>query len=188
MFEDKDWLKPYENEFRDKNVLEIGSGLGEDTKELLKLTDKITSLDIDKKRIENLRSDLPQVDFYCIDLRSNLPFQSNTFDVILASLSLHYFTVVETLSIFKEIKRVLKPDCRMIVRLNSIDDKNYGSEGHPEIEHHLFKVDGQYKRFFDKKDIHTIFGDEWEISKPVEKTIDRYELPKIVWEFVSKSV
>ena len=188
MIKDHNWLVKYEGEFRDKNVLEIGSGLGEDTRCLLNITKAISSLDVDEKRIQKLRVDLPSVDFHCIDIRSELPFPSNSIDTVLASLSLHYFTIEETKKILVELKRVLKNNSKMIIRLNSINDTNYGAEGYPEIEHHLFIVNGQLKRFFNKEDIHLIFRDGWELEGIIEKTIDRYELPKLVWEFVAKSV
>ena len=185
---DHKWLDKYLYEFRNKNILEIGSGLGEDTKHLSKLTKKITAIDIDEERIKNLKLELPKINFYCMDIRSKLPFKADSFDVILASLRLHYFTFTEIQKILKELKRVLKNNSIMVVRLNSINDKNYGADGHPEIEHHLFNVDGQPKRFFSRDDIHTIFKDGWEVENLTEKSIDRFEMPKVIWEFSARNM
>ena len=143
---------------------------------------------IASSRFCKLKDELPHIAVHCIDIRSGLNFPSNSFDVVLASLSLHYFTFIEMQYILKELKRVLKKNSMMIIRVNSVNDKNYGSKGYPEIEHHLFDVEGESKRFFNKEDIFYIFGDGWKICNLEEKTIDRFYKPKVVWEFVANSI
>jgi hypothetical protein len=46
---------------------------------------------------------------------------------MIADLSLHYFSWDETKKIVNEIKRVLKEDGFLLVRVNSVNDTNYGA-------------------------------------------------------------
>ena len=50
-----------------------------------------------------------------------------------------------------------------------------------EIEPHLFRVGTREKRFFARADVLTLLAG-WRIEHLAERTIQRYEQPKVVWE------
>jgi SAM-dependent methyltransferase len=110
-----------------------------------------------------------------------LPFGSE-FDVVVASLSLHYFDWITTKNIVAEISRVLVDDGFLLCRVNSNQDINYGARGYPKLESGLFDVGGMSKRFFDKTSILDLFSGDWTFIDLEHKSIDRYQQTKTVWE------
>ena len=115
-------------------------------------------------------------------MTKGLPFGDGYAGIVIADLSLHYFSEEVTKSILAEIKRVLDRDGKLIFRVNSINDVNHGAGQGTEVEHHYFlnEKNGRYKRFFDKDDINNFFAD-WNIDYAKEEKMDRYELLKILW-------
>ena len=113
----------------------------------------------------------------------------NFSDIIIADLSIHYFSEKLTFNILKEIKRVLTPNGFLLFRVNSINDINYGSKSGIEIEPHLYKINDTYKRFFDKQDINRFFYD-WELIYLQEKTMNRYPYSKekVLWVGAAKKI
>lgn len=103
-------------------------------------------------------------------------------DIVIADLSLHYFTEKTTIKILREIERIVKPEGILIFRVNSINDINYGSGIGIEIEKHLFETsDGRYKRFFDADDINKFFC-KYIFLFSNEECMNRYEMPKQLWK------
>ena len=89
-----------------------------------------------------------------------IPFDGNTFDVIIADLCLHYFREKDTFIVLNEIKRILTKNGYLIFRVNSINDVNHGAGEGKEIEHHLYETsDKRLKRFFCEEDIRYFFKD-----------------------------
>ncbi len=129
-----------------------------------------------------------------IDHSQPLPYDDQLFDVVVASLSLHYFDWQQTRAIIAEISRVLTPNGDLICRLNSTNDTEFGATGYQQLENNYFNVKGSNKRFFDKQTIEDLFSDnltdsadhskiQWTLQQLNEQQIDRYEKPKFVWEF-----
>lgn len=82
------------------------------------------------------------------------------FSIVIADLSLHYFSDEKTKEILQDIKRILILEGYLLIRINTITDINHGAGKGTEIEHHFYKTeDGMFKRFFDEEDIKTIFSD-----------------------------
>lgn len=61
-----------------------------------------------------------------LDVSKPLPFEENTFDVIYAHLSLHYFSKEQTNAILSEIQRVIKRGGIFATLLNTKMDPEYG--------------------------------------------------------------
>ena len=125
------------------------------------------------------------MDYLVVDHSKQLPFRDNQFEVILASLTLHYFSWCRTQKILAELSRVLIEGGKLICRLNSAEDVNFGAKGYQEIEPGFYNVDGSSKRFFSKTDIVDLFSPDWQLSDLEHNSIDRYQTPKKVWEFVA---
>lgn len=172
--EDYRWLYKWAAHLNEKHVLELGCGAGLDTAELQKYAKSVVATDL----ASNESTSTVQLDH-----SKPLPFKDNAFDIVVASLCLHYFSWDITTSILSDISRILRAKGLLICRLNSIHDYNYGARGYPEIEPNLYLVDGEAKRFFDLKDIERLFAPRWQLVELRESSIDRYNVPKCVWEF-----
>ncbi|WP_420476528.1 class I SAM-dependent methyltransferase [Noviherbaspirillum sp. ST9] len=166
-------------------ILELGCGNGLDTRWLAAqgFAD-ITATDLSAEALEECARAVPSVRAVCHDVREPLPFADERFDVVIASLCLHYFAWDKTVEIVREIRRCLAPDGLMLCRLNSTRDVHHGAVGHRKIAHHFFDVRGGCKRFFDASEVDTLFADGWQRVSTAELTIDRYEMPKKVWEVI----
>lgn len=171
---DNKWLDFWGPRLSGKSILELGAGEGKDSAYLRRHGCSLVASDL----TPNLELGITRLDH-----GKPLPFHDNTYDVVVASLTLHYFRWTQTEDIVKELGRVLKSDGLLICRVNSINDKHYGATGYPEIEKRLFNVKGQLKRFFTREDIDELFAKHWNIETIEEKQIDRYEHPKNIWEF-----
>lgn len=186
---DERWLDRWKTLMAERSpspaILELGCGSGLDTRWLVRegLGD-ITALDMSSTALAECRRAVPSARLVCHDLREPLPFSDAQFDVVLASLCLHYFTWDKTQAIVSEIRRCLSMEGVMLCRLNSTRDVHHGAVGYPEIAPHYFDVEGSPKRFFDEADVVRLFDAGWERLSLREATIDRYEKPKTVWEVV----
>jgi len=173
--DDYSWLETYADMFKDKYVLELGCGPGIDSVVVSKFTKRLVSSDIE-----------PISDAVtAIDHSKVLPFKNETFDTVVASLCLHYFSLEKTKEITSEISRVLKPHGALICRLNSHKDKNHGAVGYPEIEPGFYNVEGETKRFFNEQQIQEIWEREFTVGVVSHKSIDRYQKAKFVYEFTA---
>lgn len=179
------WTALFRNDSTEPAILELGCGGGRDTTVLAAQGfTRLTVTDLSPLALDECRRAAPAAQPVCHDLRTPLPFADGRFDVILASLCLHYFDWEKTGEIVREIRRCLAPHGLLLCRLNSTRDVHYGAIGHREIALHYYEVDGRTKRFFDRADIDALFAHGWQPLAIEEMTIERYALPKTVWEAV----
>ncbi len=167
---------------RGQRLLEIGCGAGHDSAYLSQLGFIVNAIDLDQAQIFAARQRCPQAQFEACDLHDYLRNSIWLADVVVASLSLHYFDWRETVEIFQIIRQRLGTEGVFLLRLNSTNDHHYGAQGHPSIDHHYYSVDGQLKRFFDLPDIETLMGKAWQIKSAEERVVHRYSSPKTIWE------
>lgn len=161
-------------------VIDLGCGGGYDTEILLGWGKKVISCDYSDVAIDNLKESLKDVagdrwSALCFDMTAiPFPFEDSFTDLVIADLSLHYFTEENTRKITGEIHRILKPGGRLLMRVNTIEDSNYGSDAGEETEPHLRRLeDGRLKRFFDKEDILNFF-DRFLVEEIREGKMRRY--------------
>ncbi|MBH8563283.1 class I SAM-dependent methyltransferase [Nostoc sp. CENA67] len=98
-------------------VLDVACGTGEFERLLLAeySSQQIVGVDISDKMLaiaQKKCSAYPQVSFETASA-SSLPFDSNSFDVIVSANSFHHFN--HPLTALKEMRRVLKPDGKVII-------------------------------------------------------------------------
>lgn len=162
-----------------KPILDLGCGSGNDTLYLISKGKDVISCDQSENAIQNIVKNFPEVkEAKCFNMLDGLPFESGSFDVIIADLCLHYFSEADTKAILSEIRRILTPGGHLIFRVNSVNDVNHGAGQGLEIEPHLFELESkEIKRFFDEKDIRFFFQD-FEIEFLNEEIMTRYQKPK----------
>ena len=169
-------------------IIDLGCGSGNDTLYLIQKEKKVISCDQSPNAISNIKSNFPEVyDTRCFNMLDGFPFDDHSTELIIADLCLHYFREKDTFNIINEIKRVLSPDGHLILRVNSINDINYGAGRGTEIETHLFMTDdNRLKRFFCDDDLQYFFrGFKFLYSK--EETMNRYGLEKRLYKVCLKN-
>lgn len=160
-------------------ILDLGCGSGNNTLYLINKNKKVIAADLSSNAITNIIKNFPEIyDTKCFNMLDGFPFKDNSFEVIIADLSLHYFKKQDTEKIVKDLKRILCKNGYLIIRVNSINDVNHGAGQGLEIEKHLFQTeDGRLKRFFDENDIREIFKN-FNIIYLTEEIMTRYKLEK----------
>lgn len=168
-------------------IIDLGCGSGNDTLYLIQKGKKVISCDQSPNAISNIKSNFSEVyDTRCFNMLDGFPFDDHSTELVIADLCLHYFREKDTFNIIDEIKRVLSPDGHLILRVNSINDINYGAGRGTEIEKHLFMTDdNRLKRFFCDDDLQYFFrGFKFLYSK--EETMNRYGLEKRLYKVCLK--
>jgi SAM-dependent methyltransferase len=179
------WLRLIKQKSTNGYILELGCGNGWDTIDLLSIGCKVIATDISPSNLSSCTKSVPEASLVQLDNGKPLPFATASIDVIVASLSLHYFTWTVTLQIASELRRCLRANGLLLVRFNSTHDYNYGaSTTEAPIEPNLYFLGTMTKRFFDEESVRT-FLQGWDIQFLEENVIHRYEKPKSVWEVMA---
>jgi SAM-dependent methyltransferase len=165
------WLEEYLPDLRQKNirkVLDLGCGSGADTVFLVSKGFEVTSTDFSIVALDLVKSNAPDAEVVWHDLRDPFPFKDQTFDLVIASLSLHYFDYLTTREIVTEIARVLRASGLLLYRVNSTSDSTEKSV--------------QVDRYYYTKDLCRKTFAEWNELRLIEKTIDYFGHEKVLWE------
>jgi SAM-dependent methyltransferase len=178
------WLPLLRERAVTEPVLELGCGRGADTAVLADAGLRVIAIDRSAEAIAEARKRVPVAEFHCQDIRAPFPPAAADLGAVVASLSLHYFPWAETLTLAGRLRTVLRPGGVLLARLNSTGDHNHGASGHPQIDERYYLVDGHPKRFFDHDDVTALFATGWRALGIEELIIQRYSLPKVVWEVV----
>ena len=183
-----DWL----DEFKDiidnvsSEIIDLGCGVtGNNTLYLLEKGKRVLSCDFAEEALKVV-DQIEGSKTLLFDMLDKFPFEDNYTDLIIADLSLHYFSDKDTKRIIKEIKRVLKPNGYLFFRVNSINSTEYKeiiSKGILEKENNLFFYNNMDKRFFDDVDIRSYFNG-FKIILLREENMNRWCPDKIIWKGV----
>lgn len=178
------WLDKHEQIIKaslNTPIIDLGCGYGNDTLYLYERGYCTVSCDFSIESLDRLSYFILKPNLILLDLCDGLPFLNNTAKVIIADLSLHYFSWEKTKFIVQEISRVLTDKAYLLCRVNSVNDKNHGAgEGFP-IEENFYNLNGKLKRFFNKISLEELFSD-WEITYLMETELHRFENKKVLWE------
>ena len=85
---------------------------------------KVTGVDISEKCVELARINNPEMKFECADI-VNMPFDDNTFDGLISYYSIINTPKIYVNRIFAEFRRVLKPDCYLLVAVKAGTSEGY---------------------------------------------------------------
>ena len=165
-------------------VLEIGCGHGGDTAVLAGAGLKVHAFDLSSVAAGIAKVRVPTAVVECRDVREPFPEVAHELGVIVASLSIHYFSRSETQALVARIRSTLRPGGVFLCRLNSDQDPNFGASGHPEIEPNFFMVKGEPKRFFNETAITSLFADGWNRLSLEHFVTKKYVRSKALWEVV----
>ena len=182
------WLSLIKTRSGDRPVLEIGCGYGDDTSILANVGLQVIGFDLSAEAVAATRSRVPSAHVEQGDVRDQLPEEAINLGVALASLSLHYFTWDDTVSIVNRIRLSLRHGGILLCRLNSTEDKNFGADGGEEIELNYFLVKGKSKRFFNESTVRQLFSNGWNMLSLEHITTNKYQKPKAAWEIVLERV
>lgn len=156
-------------------ALDLGCGHGHDSCDLLNAGMHVVSLDRNEARLQEARRIAPGASFVCGDITEPLPFENASFDLVVASLSIHYFPWETTLHIIRETARVLKPGCRLLCRVNRVGDVNFEYGKGRELEPEFFEVEpGRFKRFFSPESLRTALETALIVEEIVPTTTRRW--------------
>jgi ubiquinone/menaquinone biosynthesis C-methylase UbiE len=146
-------------------LLELGCGVGSDATYFASLGAEVTATDFSDVVIEqdNARDSKPNPIFQVADITQPLSFSENTFDVVYAHLSLHYYNEAVTSDVFKEIARVLMPGGMLFFSCKSVHDPLYGQGD--EVEPGVFDRNGHLRHFFSVDYTKTLLVPDFEAVK-----------------------
>jgi SAM-dependent methyltransferase len=161
-----DWLDAHADVLRpDMLVLELGCGTGDDARFLLERGLTVFGLDLSPDRVSQAARRAPGAHFVVGDLAVGLPFRSMVADLVVASLSLHYFDRRTTRAILRDIARVLRKDGMMLCRVNVVGQTiSRWGEG-VEREPDFFEVEpGRFKRFFSRDSLQEMLSRDFVVE------------------------
>lgn len=143
-------------------VLDLGAGQGQDSRYFAKKGYEVVSTDMSDSALainqEKVTDEIKdKISVRILDLSENFPYPDESFDILYAHLSLHYFDKETTIKIFNEIERVLKKGGTLAFLVNSTSDPEYGTG--LKIEDDFFEVDNTQKRYFSVQTVKNFASD-----------------------------
>ena len=178
------WISDYKSFLKNEGkCLDLGCGIGQFSKVLMDYGYEVISADISKlalNKVKEFNKNIVQ-----LDMRKNMPFNDEEFDLVFANLSIHYFSNKETVNLINEIKRILKNDGLFIGSVNSLKGLEKIKDTAKELEKHYYLNKERYIRLFDIDDIKNYLSD-FSILKIDEKQTIRFENKKNYIIFIVK--
>ncbi|TBL80239.1 class I SAM-dependent methyltransferase [Paenibacillus thalictri] len=185
-----DWLEKHQSLLRlsaDLPVIDLGCGYGCDTLYLVERGYRVIACDFSQEALKKIADYIPEAATLQLDLRESLPFADGSAMVIVADLSLHYFSWADTQRIVSEIGRVLQPGGVLLCRVNSVGDVLFGAGQGKMIEPDYYETEAGNKRFFTKESLELLFQ-QWDIEYMQEAEMHRYGKKKLLWEAVFRKL
>lgn len=186
------WLDnylPLLKEYKQEEILDLGCGGGCDSLYLTERGYKVLACDISKEALSNTKKYIPGIKTKQMNLIEDFPFEDETYTLIIADLSIHYFTDQETIHIMKEIKRILKQNGILLARVHSTKNLNKETALLEEVDKNLYRRGEELRRYFDKEDVEKFFSIIGDIIYQ-EKCMKRQdtEKEKIVFEIKCQKI
>lgn len=182
------WLDDYKSDlekFKNSKFLDLGCGIGADTLYLIERGYKVISVDYSKEAINNILSNIKGSEAKILDMNEKFTFENNSFNLIIADISLHYFNEEKTKNIMNEIKRILNKNGLLICRVSSINDKYYGAGSGTEIEKRFYDHGSYAQRYFNEDDLNKFFsiiGKFTFVEKAMTRKESYYSMPKMLYQ------
>lgn len=146
------WIDDYKEYFVGAcKCLDLGCGIGQFSRRLMELGYNVVSADISNIALNKVKEFNKNT--IKLDMEEPLPFVDNTFDLVFANLSIHYFSDEGTKKLMLEIKRILKKDGLFIGSVNGIQGIETLDDYAVKLEDHFYFTKNKYIRLFDRKDL-----------------------------------
>ena len=148
------YLEKYIQYFIDregKQILDLGCGDGGNALYLESIGLEVVAADFSQSALNIVKSRSSTISTCCFDMTNKFPFDPETFDFVVASLSTHYFSFQDTLNVYEQIWSVLKPNGYLFFRVNSIREYllNKKNDTVEIIEpNYYLSANGKKKRYF----------------------------------------
>ena len=186
------WLDnylPLLKEYKQEEILDLGCGGGCDSLYLTERGYKVLACDISKEALSNTKKYIPGIKTKQMNLIEDFSFEDETYTLIIADLSIHYFSDQETIHIMEEIKRILKQNGILLARVHSTKNLNKETSLLEEVDKNLYRRGEELRRYFDKKDVEKYFSIIGDITYQ-EKCMKRQdtEKEKIVFEIKCQKI
>lgn len=155
-----------------KTLLDLGCGTGNDVLRLVQQGFTVIGVDFSDEAVQQGRSKAEKLglsaQFVVADMAKRLPFDSATFDAVMSNVAIHMFSARITRELFKEIRRIVRPNGLFVFHVNSTEDASLRAERHPpirEIEPNYFlEQHGQTMHFFSKEYLLDLLADWQDIE------------------------
>jgi SAM-dependent methyltransferase len=160
-------------------VLDLGCGWGNDAVELHNLGLAVVGMDRSRDNLERARQVAPGVPLVQADMTQRLPFRAAAFDVVVASLCLHYFPWETTRRVVHDVADLIRPEGWLLCRVNRVGDVSFDYGVGIEHEPEFFEVEpGHFKRFFTEETLAELLCDAYRIDVITRETTTRFGAPK----------
>ncbi|HAB67665.1 MAG TPA: class I SAM-dependent methyltransferase [Firmicutes bacterium] len=182
------WLDEYKDileKNKSNEILDLGCGIGADTLYLIERGYKVLSCDFSLEALKSIEKNINNSKTLYLDMMKDFNMRDNSYSLIIADLSLHYFDNETTIHIMSEIKRILKDGGILLARVASVNDFNFGAGKGEKLENNYY-FEGDYtKRFYDLEDVNRYFSIIGKIDvKEVQMIRDEeeYRKPKVLYQ------
>lgn len=135
-----------------KKILDLGCGRSSDAILFAQNDLEVVALDMAKNRMLTIRKEaekqgVKNIRFVSQDIRK-IDFPDNSFDIIYAHCSLHYFDDKTTSAIFKRLHKMLRQNGLLFVMCRSTNDPLCGKG--EKVDKNTYNLDGHLRHFFTK--------------------------------------
>ncbi|BAZ19843.1 methyltransferase [Kalymmatonema gypsitolerans NIES-4073] len=134
------WTKVHIPVLRSANVqtvLDLGCGTGNDVLRLAREGFAVMGMDFSESAVRQGREKAEKLglsaQFVVADMAKRLPFDSATFDAVMSNVAMHMFSDKITRELFKEIRRIVRPNGVFVFDVNSTEDALIRAERRPAI-------------------------------------------------------
>jgi SAM-dependent methyltransferase len=148
-----------------RKVVELGCGTGNDAARLAHAGFAVTALDYSTEAIAQASAKFGRsVSLVVADLAAPLPFLDGSADAVMSNVALHMFGDSVTRALFREIRRVVRPDGLALLHVNAIEDRSLRARWSPVVEElepdFVREASGQTMHFFSREYLSDLLA-EW---------------------------
>ncbi|MDR1777837.1 MAG: class I SAM-dependent methyltransferase [Desulfovibrio sp.] len=151
---DKMWNVKYADYFEQKRsskILDLGCGDGVHACYMHDKRYNVTACDISSTALKVVNERNPAVPTLLFDMAQGLPFPGESFGIVFSSLSVHYFTMSDTITLFENIHTVLEMGGYFIFKVNSYKEYYLTTKGKNTTrieEDYFLSPNGEKRRYF----------------------------------------